>query len=198
MNADVLETIQLALGSVFFVSAIRKLPDLREFADSVVLFHVLPRSISVPLGFVIPPVELAIALSHLIGVLIFVGALTGSGVLLCFVTAIALNLVRGIRVPCSCFGVKDGEVISLRSLVRLSLMLAGEFTILGGLAPTHSSYRGTYLLTSHAAALIPQTLLLLIVAIWTLEADKLLKVWRPGTCKSCAKPDSSLSPSAGK
>src|SRR5438552_714635 len=73
-----------------------------------------------------------LAVSHFTGWRLAVSALLAIGMFLSFTLAVGLNLRRGRRLPCHCFGGRDQELISGQTLVRLALLLICEVFVLNG------------------------------------------------------------------
>lgn len=94
---------QVYLGSVFMCAAAGKLAHPREFIDATLEYRLLPAPLGRLLGALLPGFELVVAVCLLLdigGKLAGVAALV---LLLCFITAITVNLRRGRAIPCSCF-----------------------------------------------------------------------------------------------
>jgi hypothetical protein len=68
-------------------------------------------------------IECFLAFAFLTGWMTPAALLLAAATLLAFAAAVAINLRRGRRIPCGCFG-GESERISGRSLVRLSMLLA--------------------------------------------------------------------------
>lgn len=93
------------VASVFVVAALIKLRYPLDFRREVSDYHLLPRSLLVPLAAVTPPLELAAAVltvvpsTHLFGVVLLLGLLT------LFSAVVAISVGRGVRsIHCACFG----------------------------------------------------------------------------------------------
>jgi putative oxidoreductase len=116
--------LQLNLGLVFLLAAIPKVRDPAAFTRTVVEYRVLPRAVAAILAPATIAGELFLGLAFLSGWLTEVALPVAGALLVAFSAAVAINLRRGQRVPCGCFGAAS-ERISARSLVRLGLLLAG-------------------------------------------------------------------------
>lgn len=121
---------QLSLGLVFLLAVLPKLRRPRSFARSTVLYEILPFAVAQMFGLMLIPLEGFLVLSFLSGWLSNI-ALPLAAVLLCiFLAAVGVNLRRGRRIPCGCFG-EASEPISLRTVARLLLLLAVVLVLLG-------------------------------------------------------------------
>lgn len=132
MNEAAIELIaRWALGLLFAASAVAKLSQLRSFALGIVSYRLIPRRAAPVVAGVVVLAELVLAASFFSGMVVSAAALGAVALSAVFTAAIGINLVRGNRVACHCFGGDfDIERISLASLARsaaigsLSLALA--------------------------------------------------------------------------
>jgi hypothetical protein len=172
---------QLALGCVFLFALAGKLRDPRGFARGVVDYDILPATLAYWFGFLLLPLEGFLAAAHLTGWALPVAAPMGVATLASFALAVGINLRRGRGLPCFCFGSGEQETLSLGSLARLLLLLAGELFVWAGPAgwvyPDHLS---TPLALVRAAM---ATALLLVSASWLLGAGEIVELFRP--CTTC-------------
>jgi len=113
---------QLSLGIVFLLSALLKMRRPHDFAKRVVEYKVLQTSIAYGLGWTLIPLEALLAMALLTSNWTVVALPLAAVLLAAFLGAVALNLARGRRIPCGCFGA-ESEQISTRTLVRLLLLL---------------------------------------------------------------------------
>ena len=124
---------RLALAVTFVVSASAKLRD-REGARQAVADFGAPKSLVDVTAWSLAPLELASAallLTTDVGVV--AGALIGAGMLLAFTIAIVVNLQRGNRVDCHCFGALSTKPLSWRSVARnAALLVLAGLVLFGG------------------------------------------------------------------
>ena len=115
--------IRLGLGALFIYSAVPKLTNLAATIQAVGDYNVLP-SFLVPIyGTVLPFAELAVGISLLVGLFSRLAAVGGVALLVSFLIAIAINLFRGDRPECGCFGT-EGSALDWTTLARdVGLML---------------------------------------------------------------------------
>lgn len=113
---------QLCLGIVFLLSVLPKLRYPLVFAQSVVEYKVLPAKVAQAFGLALIPLEAFLAIAFLTGWLTDFALPLGTVLLLLFLVAVGINLKRGRKISCGCFG-NASEQISPRTLTRLLLLL---------------------------------------------------------------------------
>jgi peroxiredoxin len=113
----VLLVARLLLAAVFFLAAATKLADRAGARRAAVDFGV-PAAVARPFAFILPLAELAVAGALLPGASARWGALGALALLLVFVAAIALNLARGRKPDCRCFGQLSSSPVGWTTLVR--------------------------------------------------------------------------------
>jgi hypothetical protein len=105
------------LGVTFFYSAYHKIADPAAFAKIIYGYKLFP-AVSVNLiAIVLPFLELFSALALFMGVYPRSAALIIKGMLLGFIFAISVNLIRGVKFDCGCFSL--GETGHTSSAVQL-------------------------------------------------------------------------------
>jgi uncharacterized membrane protein YphA (DoxX/SURF4 family) len=106
---------RLLVGGIFLVASVPKIHSPGAFADAVRAFHLLPPSLVLPFAFLLPWLELLVAVYLITGFMSRLGAL-GSIVLLgMFVVGLLDSLLTGNTAhACGCFGAAghDNAVIS--------------------------------------------------------------------------------------
>lgn len=183
---------QLAVGIVFLLAVAGKLRDPRGFARGVADYRILPPASARPFAFALIPVEAFLALSHLTGWRLAVGAPLGLATLACFAAAVAVNLWRDRDLPCHCFG-GGGETISGRTLGRLLLLAGAEGLILTG--PALFAGAAGRLVYPHALAgpgdlgrALLWAAFSLVAGQWLLAAKDLAELARSRSCPGCSRP----------
>jgi peroxiredoxin len=114
---------RLVLAAVFVVAAVSKLADSDGTRQGLRDFGV-PDALSAPLGFLLPLAELAVAVALLPTTTAWFAATAALALLLVFTAAIALNLVRGHRPDCHCFGQVASGKIGVSTLLRNAVLAA--------------------------------------------------------------------------
>jgi len=179
-------TLRVSLGLAFVLAVGPKLRHPLAFARSVVEYRILPAGLAYAFGLILLPIEAFLAAALLAGwspglVLSLAALVFGT-----FLVAVGLNLKRGRRISCGCFG-KSTEKISPRAAVRLALLLAVSLLLgilevsgrvpLPELAPT----QGLAAFFDSVFTLFLAAFFLLMGA-WILHAPELrdlLRGWRP-------------------
>jgi methylamine dehydrogenase accessory protein MauD len=113
--------VRLILAIVFMTAAYAKLIDLRGAREGLSAFGI-PNWIAGPLSVILPVCEVVTA--ALLLVLPWVGSVVALSLLGTFTVFVAVNLIRGKRPSCNCFGNVTAAPISERTLLRNGLFLA--------------------------------------------------------------------------
>ena len=114
---------RLLLAAVFTVAGLAKLVDRAGSRKAIVDFG-LPQSLAAPLGTLLPLAELAVAFALLPVATAWWGALGAGVLLLLFIAGIGLNLARGRKPDCHCFGQIYSAPAGWATLVRNGLLAA--------------------------------------------------------------------------
>jgi hypothetical protein len=140
VDAQTLTTIgRMILGLVFGAAAVGKVAGRRggavaagTGARAVEAFGVSP-GLAGPVAALLPVAELAVATSMLWRPAVVIGAAAGLFLLVLFTCLMVLNLRRGRRPPCHCFGRVDDSPIGPGTVVRnVVLMGVAVVVLLGG------------------------------------------------------------------
>jgi thiol-disulfide isomerase/thioredoxin/uncharacterized membrane protein YphA (DoxX/SURF4 family) len=118
-------TTRILLSGIFLLAGISKLVDRRGSRDALIGFGV-PENAARWFSVVLPVVECAVAVSLLPEITAWWGAVGALSMLTLFVIGIAVNLARGRRPPCHCFGQLHSAPVGWPTL--------GRNAILGGAA----------------------------------------------------------------
>lgn len=124
MTAPVEMLVCLLLGVVFGAAAIPKLRSPKGFMVTVLAYQVLPPSLGRVYASLVPPLELLLALLFLSGTGIRSASVVAASLLVSFIIAIGINIVRGRALNCDCFGIAVVRPIGWR-LVREDSLLLG-------------------------------------------------------------------------
>jgi uncharacterized membrane protein YphA (DoxX/SURF4 family) len=115
---------RLLLGAIFLYTAMPKLLRPDEFARLVYGYRILHADMVNLAGIIMPWVELAAGAFLVIGILPRSSALVIAGMLVVFIGAGFLGLVRGLEISCGCFFPFMGdEELNWDLLVRDAVML---------------------------------------------------------------------------
>lgn len=127
--------VQLSVGIVFLAAVIPKVHHPRAFVRNVGAYRLLPEPLTVPVALCVVAMESFLTLTLLTSWMVRVALPLAALLLTAFSIAIAMNLHRGRRIRCGCFG-GESERISTRSLVRLALLLVAV-VLVEFMAPPH-------------------------------------------------------------
>jgi peroxiredoxin/uncharacterized membrane protein YphA (DoxX/SURF4 family) len=114
---------RVLLAAVFLVAGLAKLADRVGSRQALVGFG-LPPALSGPLGVLLPLAELAVAVALLPTETAGWGAVGALALLLTFSAAIAINLARGRRPACRCFGQLHSSPVGFATLARNGALAA--------------------------------------------------------------------------
>jgi len=117
---------RMMLGAIFIYAASSKLGAPQEFADSIAAYRLVPGPIISIMALGLPLFELACGLFLLTGYFCATGLLSIIGLLVLFLAALLVAVVRGLPVECGCFGAHSWlDANPWMALVRDGVLLAG-------------------------------------------------------------------------
>ena len=169
MYAALLVT-RLLLALVFAVAGVAKLTD-REGSRQAIVDFGLPSSLAAPLGLLLPLAELAVAATLLPTSTAWWGALGALVLLSVFLVGITVNLARGRKPECHCFGQLYSAPAGWKTLARNGALAAMAGFVLwegydGGAGPSAIAWLGA-LTTAQLLGLLGGVLVLaLLVGQW--------------------------------
>jgi peroxiredoxin len=137
----------LLLAVVFFIAGASKLSD-REGSRQTMIDFGLAAALATPLGLLLPLGELAVAVALVPASTAWWGAIGALMLLLLFVVGISINLARGRKPDCHCFGQLHSAPAGWRTLARNGVLAAIAGFVLwagyeGGAGPSALSWLGT-------------------------------------------------------
>jgi uncharacterized membrane protein YphA (DoxX/SURF4 family) len=163
----VLLVARLLLALVFLVAGVAKLADRTGSRQGLVDFGV-PRALASPLGILLPLAELAVGAALIPTSTAWWGAIGALALLLLFVAGISINLARGRKPNCHCFGQLHSAPAGWSTLFRNGALAAIAGFILWegkeGAGPSAVSWLGD-LPTAQLLALIGGLLVLGLLAV---------------------------------
>ena len=117
---------RVLLAAVLTVAALAKLSDRAGSRKAIVEFG-LPPFLAAPLGIVLPLAELAVAMALMPASTVLWGAIGAFVLLSVFVVGIGVNLARGRKPDCHCFGQLHSAPAGWNTLARNGVLgaLAG-------------------------------------------------------------------------
>src|SRR5215218_5435250 len=203
MDAALLIT-RLVLAGVFTLAGVAKLSDLKGSRQAIIDFGV-PSAIAAPLGLVLPLAELAIAATLLSASTAWWGALGALTLLSVFVVGISMNLARGRKPECHCFGQVHSAPAGWKTLARNGVLAAVAGFVLwegygGGAGPSALAWLGA-LSAAQLVGLLGGVLVLALLAgqwwflVHLLRQNGRLLVRLEGLEESVAAGGSAVAPS---
>ena len=114
--------LRIILGALFVAASWDKILHPGRFADDVANYAILPPLLVNLWALILPWIEMIAGLFLILGFLSESSALLLSALLVSFIFAILLNIVRGAQIDCGCFGA--GEELGLFALIRDLVFLA--------------------------------------------------------------------------
>jgi uncharacterized membrane protein YphA (DoxX/SURF4 family) len=157
---------RLVLAGVFALAGVAKLSDLEGSRKAIIDFG-LPAVLASPLALLLPLAELAVAAALIPASTAWWGALGALGLLMLFVVGISLNLARGRKPDCHCFGQLHSAPAGWKTLARNGVLAAVAGFVLwegyGVAGPSAISWLGA-LSAAQLLALVGGVLVLSLLA----------------------------------
>lgn len=121
---------QIALGLFFVVAALPKIADPPSFAHMIYNYRILPGPLVNVSALVLPWAELLLGIGLVCGIwrrtaVVLVGAL-----LVVFMVAISVNLLRGNAIDCGCFDVAAANLTREERIRDMWIVLARDLGML--------------------------------------------------------------------
>ena len=137
---------RLLLAAVFTLAGVAKLSDLKGSRKAIIEFG-LPALLASPLGLLLPLAELAVGAALIPASSAWWGALGALALLLLFVVGISINLARGKKPDCHCFGQLHSAPAGWKTLARNGVLAAVAGFVLwegyeGGAGPSAIAWLG--------------------------------------------------------
>jgi uncharacterized membrane protein YphA (DoxX/SURF4 family) len=129
--ATLFVVVRILLGAAFVYASWDKIlhPDL--FAQAVANYQLLPSILVNPVAWVLPWLELVCGVCLLIGWITRGSALIIGILMLVFIAALGISLVRGLDIQCGCFALTAQTSMPLYlDILRDILLLAMAITVL--------------------------------------------------------------------
>jgi hypothetical protein len=146
--AAVVLLIRLLLAATFFCAALPKIGNQSAFKKGLLGFGV-PKVLIAPMGLWIPLVELLVAVLLIPSITAWWASVVALVMLGAFTAVVAVNLFRGNRPACNCFGHRGASPIGPSTVVRnlFFFLCAGLILVQGayGEQPGLADYTYSYL-----------------------------------------------------
>lgn len=123
MSAEVWYFIaRVALAGVAIWAAVEKLRDPSAFVRGLRGYDLMPRRVTSVAAACLIAIEIALGALLITDVAVPFAAAAGTVLFGVLAAAVGIDLIRGVRVPCHCFGASDTEMLSPFSLARAILL----------------------------------------------------------------------------
>lgn len=124
MDPLVVLIFSLVLSYIFVVAAVHKWRAMEEFRETLVNYRLLPESFTRLFAIVVPVMEFTAGLALLVPQANRPAALVSGILLLAYMTAMGINLMRGRRsIDCGCGGGDQKQNISEWLILRNAVLL---------------------------------------------------------------------------
>ncbi|MEJ2545375.1 MAG: MauE/DoxX family redox-associated membrane protein [Calditrichaceae bacterium] len=110
---------RLIIGSVFVFAAIDKILDPYTFAADIRNYQILPDIFSNILALILPWIEFFCGMFLIIGLYTRSSALMIASMLVVFIFAISLAMIRGLNIDCGCYhSIGNSNKIGFKKLIE--------------------------------------------------------------------------------
>ena len=120
----------MILAFVFIYAGIIQIVDADSFSQSVYIYKLLPDVTVNIIAVVLPWIELCTGLLLLFGISVKENSFLLTGMLMIFIFAIAISLLRGLNIECGCFGTVNGAKVGISKIIEnIGLVIIGLILI---------------------------------------------------------------------
>jgi putative oxidoreductase len=99
--------VRIAVGTIFIYASCDKIFNPGQFARIVYNYHLLPTDFINIFALILPWAELICGISIILGIYKDGGVLMLNLILVSFIIALGVNLIRGVDIECGCFTVSS-------------------------------------------------------------------------------------------
>lgn len=138
-NDYILLIFRLILGVIFLFSAIGKIANPAEFAESILNYRLLPDILLNITAMTLPWIELICGAFLIFGFCVKESSAILLLLLIVFTTSVFIAVLRGLDIECGCFGTLMAESVGFRKIsenlvfilfsIALSLYGGGKFSL---------------------------------------------------------------------
>ena len=122
--------VQIALGVIFVAAALPKIVDPPSFAHMIYNYKLIPWALIKPMALVMPWIELLCGLALILGIWKGTARTIIAALLLTFIIAISINLLRGNAIDCGCFDVSAVNKTTEERLADMRLVILRDIGML--------------------------------------------------------------------
>lgn len=112
------------VGATLLLSSLSKLRDVDAFVSGALAYRVVDGRIVAYGAWMVPWAEAALGAAMLAGWATRAAAIGAIGLMSVFAVAAAAAIVRGMKIPCHCFGAEAHDMVGVGTLVRLFILIA--------------------------------------------------------------------------
>lgn len=127
---EVVFLLRLIIGGVFIYASLDKIQHSYEFAISVRAYKIIPISISNLFALSVAWAELIAGSMLILGLFTRKAAAAIGLLVVMFIFAISIVLIKGFVIDCGCFKSEGGTTVGWTLLLRNILLLAGTILIM--------------------------------------------------------------------
>ena len=124
--------LRILVGAVFLMSGLTKLAAPRQFASDVRQYRIVPTPLSDAFAYTLPFGEVGAAALMLSGLYPQWAAAAMTVMLLAFMGAVGVVMVRGQSLSCACFGLLYRERVGWSTQIRDGILLAMALVVFFG------------------------------------------------------------------
>jgi len=122
---------RIVLAFVFLYAAFFKISNPEAFAQSISNYRLLPFPLINIFAIAIPWIEFVTAILLLFGIAVRENSLIISSLLLIFIFAIGISLIRGLNIDCGCFGTSAESKIGIQKILEnIGLLIIGLWLVI--------------------------------------------------------------------
>jgi putative oxidoreductase len=129
-NRYLLLASRFVLGMVFLVAAVPKIAQPEAFAVSIEAYEILPTAVVNIVAVVVPWVELLCAVFLIGGARVRPSAALLGAMLLVFIVAISIAVLRGLNINCGCYGGSVGTPVGWGKVLEDVALLVPAWLLL--------------------------------------------------------------------
>jgi putative oxidoreductase len=122
--------VQIALGVIFVAAALPKIVDPPSFAHMIYNYKLIPWALINPMALVMPWIELLCGLALILGIWKGTSRTIIAALLLTFIVAISINLLRGNAIDCGCFDVSAAGKTTAERLADMRFVILRDIGML--------------------------------------------------------------------
>lgn len=127
-NKFLLFLVRILLGFVFIYAGAEKISDPAGFSTSIANYRLLPIFMINFFAITMPWIEIAAGFMLIFGISVKENAAIINAMLLVFIIAIGISLIRGLDIDCGCYG--KGNLIGIQKLIENSFMFIAGWILI--------------------------------------------------------------------